>query len=75
VPLPVVMPLLGAALTLVIVRRPAIQRAVSLSVLSATVAVAATLLVLTTVDGPLVVAVGGWAARSGSCWSPTSSPR
>jgi multicomponent Na+:H+ antiporter subunit D len=65
VPLPVVMPLLGAALTLVIVRRPALQRAVSLTVLTATLAVAVALLVLTTADGPLVVAVGGWAAPMG----------
>ncbi len=65
VPLPVVMPLLGAALTLVIVRRPAIQRAVSLTVLTATLAVAVALLVLTTSDGPQVVAVGGWAAPMG----------
>jgi multicomponent Na+:H+ antiporter subunit D len=65
VPLPVVMPLLGAALTLVIIRRPAVQRTVSLFVLSATLAVAATLLVLTSTGGPLVVAVGGWAAPLG----------
>jgi multicomponent Na+:H+ antiporter subunit D len=64
VPLPVVMPLLGAALTLVIVRRPAIQRAVSLFVLATTLAAAVTLLV-TTIDGPQVVAVGGWAAPLG----------
>jgi multicomponent Na+:H+ antiporter subunit D len=65
VPLPVVMPLLGAALTLVIIRRPTIQRAVSLAVLAATLAVAITLLVLTTTDGPIVMAVGGWAAPMG----------
>jgi hypothetical protein len=60
VPLPVVIPLLGAGLTLVIVRRPAAQRAVSLLALSCTLAVAVTLLVLTTTGGPLVVEVGGW---------------
>jgi len=65
VPLPVVIPLLGAALTLVIVRRPAAQRAVSLLALSCTLAVAVTLLVLTTTGGPLVVEVGGWVAPLG----------
>ncbi|GAA3383272.1 Na+/H+ antiporter subunit D [Cryptosporangium minutisporangium] len=65
VPLPVVMPLLGAALILVIVRRPVVQRAVSLVVLAATLAVAVALLALTTADGPMVVSVGGWAAPIG----------
>ncbi|MFY1597894.1 Na+/H+ antiporter subunit D [Micromonospora sp. WMMD737] len=65
VPLPVVMPLLGAALTLLLVGRPRAQRWVSLTVLAATVAVAATLLVRSSVDGPLVVEVGGWVAPLG----------
>src|SRR5689334_12569515 len=65
VPLPVVMPLLGAALTLVIIRRPMIQRGVSVGVLAATLAVSVALLVKTTADGPMVVAVGGWAAPMG----------
>ena len=49
----------------VIRRHPNVQRAVSLLVLSATLAVAVALLVLTTTGGPLVVAVGGWAAPLG----------
>ncbi|GGM08691.1 MULTISPECIES: Na+/H+ antiporter subunit D [Micromonospora] len=65
VPLPVVMPLLGAALTLLLAGRPRAQRLVSLTVLTATVAVAAMLLVQSTLNGPLVVAVGGWAAPLG----------
>ncbi|WP_434739863.1 Na+/H+ antiporter subunit D [Micromonospora sp. SH-82] len=65
VPLPVVMPLLGAGLALMLAGRPRAQRLVSLTVLTATVAVAATLLLRTTVDGPLVLAVGGWAAPLG----------
>ncbi|MEU6072943.1 Na+/H+ antiporter subunit D [Micromonospora sp. NPDC047074] len=65
VPLPVVMPLLGAALTLLLLRRPRAQRWVSLTVLTATVAVAALLLFRSTVDGPLVVEVGGWVAPLG----------
>jgi len=65
VPLPVVMPLLGAALTLVLARRPRAQRAVSVLVLTATLVVAAALLVLAYRDGPLVVNVGGWPAPVG----------
>jgi multicomponent Na+:H+ antiporter subunit D len=59
VPLPVIMPLLGAATTLLMFRRPRVQRAISVSVLTATLLVSAVLLVLAA-DGPLVVAVGGW---------------
>ncbi|QYC41572.1 Na(+)/H(+) antiporter subunit D [Nonomuraea coxensis DSM 45129] len=65
VPLPVVMPLLGAALTLMLARRPNAQRAVSLTVLGAGLLVAAALLVLTSLHGPLVVEVGGWTAPLG----------
>ncbi|MEU8659020.1 Na+/H+ antiporter subunit D [Actinoplanes philippinensis] len=59
VPLPVIMPLLGAATTLLMFRRPRVQRAISVSVLTATLVVSILLLVLSA-DGPLVVAVGGW---------------
>jgi multicomponent Na+:H+ antiporter subunit D len=65
VPLPVVMPLLGAAVTLLMARRPRAQRAVSLTVLTATLAVSVALLLLATANGPLVVAVGGWVAPVG----------
>ena len=65
VPLPVVMPLLGAALTLLLARRARAQRWVSIIVLTATVAVAAMLLVRSSLDGPLVVEVGGWVAPMG----------
>lgn len=65
VPLPVVMPLFGAALTLVLARRPHAQRTVSVIVLAATLAVAVALLVLTRQGGPLVVYVGGWPAPVG----------
>ncbi|MEV0197198.1 Na+/H+ antiporter subunit D [Nonomuraea sp. NPDC050691] len=65
VPLPVVMPLLGAAVTLMLAGRPRAQRAVSLTVLGATLLVAAVLLVGSSLGGPLVVGVGGWAAPLG----------
>ncbi|MCA2218864.1 Na+/H+ antiporter subunit D [Jidongwangia harbinensis] len=65
VPLPVIMPLLGAALTLLIRRRPNLQRTVSVLVLSATLGVAVALLALTAGGDPLVVTVGGWPAPLG----------
>lgn len=65
VPLPVVMPLLGAALTLMMAGRPRAQRTVSLTVLTLTLLVSIALLALSTVDGPLVVEVGGWTAPLG----------
>ncbi|WP_033346362.1 Na+/H+ antiporter subunit D [Catenuloplanes japonicus] len=60
VPLPVVIPLLGAAITLLLTRRPRAQRTVSLTALSATLLVSLALLMLSTQDGALAVAVGGW---------------
>ncbi|MEU8236294.1 Na+/H+ antiporter subunit D [Actinoplanes sp. NPDC048967] len=65
VPLPVVIPLVGAAVTLLLRRHPNLQRSVSLLALSATLAVAVALLALTAGGGPLVVDVGGWAAPLG----------
>jgi multicomponent Na+:H+ antiporter subunit D len=65
VPLPVIMPLLGAALTLLIRRHPHLQRGVSLLVLIATLAVAIALLAFTANGEPLVVTVGGWVAPLG----------
>ncbi|MFO7249946.1 MAG: Na+/H+ antiporter subunit D [Actinomycetes bacterium] len=65
VPMPVIMPLLAAALTLLLGRRPRLQRAVSVCVLVAVLLVAVTLLALTWRGEPLVVAVGGWVAPLG----------
>ena len=65
VPLPVIIPLLGAALTLMMARRAAAQRVVSLTALTATLGVSIALLVVTVSDGPQVVAVGGWAPPVG----------
>ena len=53
VPLPVIIPLLGAALTLLLRRHPNMQRTVSLLVLSATLAVSIALLALTVSGGRL----------------------
>ena len=60
VPLPVLLPLLGAGLALALNRRPRAQRVVSTLVMLAVVTVAITLLVLTDRVGPIVLWVGAW---------------
>ncbi len=60
VPLPVLLPLLGAALTLAARRAPRLQRVTSLAALTGLVAAAAVLLVETDQRGPLVLWVGAW---------------
>ncbi|MEW2428492.1 Na+/H+ antiporter subunit D [Micromonospora sp. NPDC047644] len=65
VPLPVVVPLLGAALTLLLAGKPRIQRTISVLCLGGTLAVAVVLLVQAYRHGPVVVAVGGWPAPVG----------
>ena len=59
-PLPVLLPLLGAGLALILGRHPRAQRAVSSSVLLIVVVVAATLVLLTDRHGPIVLWVGAW---------------
>ena len=59
-PLPVVLPLLGAARDPGAGRAPRAQRLVSLAVLTAVLGVSAALLAVVCTDGPQVVAVGGW---------------
>ncbi|MGC4769490.1 Na+/H+ antiporter subunit D [Micromonospora sp. DT44] len=59
-PLPVVVPLLGAALTLLLANRPRVQRTVSVLCLAVTFTVALVLLVQAYRHGPVVLAVGGW---------------
>lgn len=59
-PLPVLIPLLAAALTLVAGRRPRLQRLITVVALSAVVAVCAVLVYLTDRDGTQALHVGGW---------------
>ena len=59
-PLPVVLPLLAAGLTLVFTRSSAAQRVVSITVLTAVLVIAATLLVLADRYGAQSVVIGGW---------------
>ncbi|HEY3436137.1 MAG TPA: Na+/H+ antiporter subunit D [Actinotalea sp.] len=64
VPLPVVLPLVGAGLTLVRWRNVAAQRVISVAALTLGLLASVTLL-LAVGNGPLVVDVGGWAAPVG----------
>ena len=65
VPLPIVLPLLGAGLSIVLGRWRAAQRAVAISVLSATTVISIVMLVAVDRDGPLVMAAGDWPAPVG----------
>ncbi|NYG59194.1 multicomponent Na+:H+ antiporter subunit D [Nocardioides daedukensis] len=65
VPLPVVLPLLGAGAALMLSRRPRAQRYVTISILSAVVVIATVLMVETDRNGPQVLWVGGWASPLG----------
>lgn len=64
-PLPVVLPLLGAALTLVARRHPRVQVAISLSVLAAGLGVAIALMYGTHHEGPIVLWLGAWSEPLG----------
>jgi multicomponent Na+:H+ antiporter subunit D len=59
-PLPVLLPLLGAAGALLLGRHPRTQRALSLLVLTAVLAVSVALLLQADAQGSTAVAVGGW---------------
>ncbi|KAA0110812.1 Na+/H+ antiporter subunit D [Mycolicibacterium sp. P1-5] len=59
-PLPVLIPLVAAALTLIAGRKPRLQRLIALAALSAVLAVCAVLLYLTDRDGTQALHVGGW---------------
>ncbi|MGD9703825.1 MAG: Na+/H+ antiporter subunit D [Acidimicrobiia bacterium] len=65
VPLPIVLPLIGAALSIVFGRWRVVQRVVALSVLTATTCISSVLLVAVDRDGPLVMSAGEWPAPIG----------
>jgi multicomponent Na+:H+ antiporter subunit D len=64
-PLPVLLPMLGAALTVVGSRSATLQRVVGIVVLVAVAALAGVLLVATDQQGPIVAELGGWPAPVG----------
>lgn len=59
-PLPVLIPMLAAALTLVLGRRPRAQRFITLAALTAVVAISSMMLFLADRDGTSALQVGGW---------------
>ena len=63
--LPVLLPLLGAAITVVGSRSATLQRVVGIVVLTTVAAIAAVLLVVADENGPVVAQLGGWAAPVG----------
>ena len=65
VPLPVVLPLLAAGLSIVLGRYQRLQRLLSVLTLTAVVTVSAVLLHIADTDGTTVVQLGGWAAPAG----------
>jgi len=65
VPAAVLIPLLGAAVTLLVGHRPRMQRIVALVALSAVVVTSVVLLVAVDAGGPLVMEAGGWAVPFG----------
>lgn len=65
IPLPVLLPFLGAALTMALGRWPRVQQITSITVLTAVLGVAATLLVFADRHGPVALQVGGWATPIG----------
>ena len=60
VPLPVILPLLGAGATLMLAKRQGLQRLVSTTVLTIVVGIAAVLVVQADRHGPQVIWIGGW---------------
>ena len=65
VPLPLLLPLLGAAFSIVTSRWRAVQRVISVATLSGVLAVSIVLLVAADDDGYVVHDAGGWAADLG----------
>lgn len=63
-PLPALVPLIGAALTLAAGRKPRLQRAIALVALTAVLIVSAALIYLTDRQGTLALQVGGWGPTS-----------
>jgi multicomponent Na+:H+ antiporter subunit D len=63
--LPVLLPMLGAAVTVVGSRSAALQRVIGVVVLTAVAVLAAVLLVVADERGPIVAELGGWAAPVG----------
>ena len=64
-PLPVVLPLFGAGLSMAVARQRWLQRIIGLTTLSVTTAVSVAILVRVDADGPAAAFMGGWRAPVG----------
>src|ERR1700712_4806048 len=64
-PMAIILPITGAALTLVASRRPRVQRAISVTTISIQLTVEILLLLRVQDDGPVVMHIGGWTAPLG----------
>lgn len=65
VPLPFVLPLVGAAIALLLTRRPVVQRVLAVATMAATTAAAVALLVTVVDRGVVATTIGGWPAPVG----------
>lgn len=65
VPLVVIVPLAGAAIALILGKRPQLQRIVTVAALVVVLVIGAVMVGVVDSSGPLVVEVGGWAAPFG----------
>jgi multicomponent Na+:H+ antiporter subunit D len=65
VPVPIVLPLLGAAVSILVGRSRVAQRVVSVSILAIVLVVSVVLLVSVDQNGPVVAQAGGWPAPLG----------
>lgn len=73
-PLAVILPILGAALTFMLIRHPKAQQAVSISLLSLTLLLEVSLLAQVWNGGTVAVRLGDGCRPSGWCWWWISSP-
>ena len=64
-PMPIVLPLLGAALSIMAFRHRIVQRMISLAVLSSTATISCILLIQADTSGPVVAQMSGWPAPFG----------
>jgi multicomponent Na+:H+ antiporter subunit D len=65
VPVPIVLPLVGAGVSILVGRSRTAQRAIAMGILAVIVVVAVVLLVEVDRDGPIVAQAGGWPAPLG----------
>ena len=64
-PMAIILPITGAALTLVASRRPRVQRVISVTTIAIQLLVEIILLLQVQSDGPMVMHIGGWTAPLG----------